>query len=170
MYSPIRQVSQSPHSYKHDDNIYTSKSRHEHVMQRIQTFHHQYTNLITNRWGHFANLYKHKPRIPMKKQEACLRRKPHEHQILGDKLVCIQTRLQYSLIIIIVNQHCTCFQLMRCELTHIFVFPLQATQVTDVTLRYHFVSQVLVTMVAHAHLHLISTRVIVGQVRALCSL
>ena len=51
MYSPVRQVSQSPHSYKHDDNIYTSKSRHEHVMQRIQTFHHQYTNLITNRWA-----------------------------------------------------------------------------------------------------------------------
>ena len=50
MYSPVRQVSQSPHSYKHDDNIYTSKSRHEHVMQRIQTFHHQYANLITNRW------------------------------------------------------------------------------------------------------------------------
>ena len=71
-----------------DDNIYTSRSRHEHVMQRIQTFHHQYTNLITNRWGHFANLYKHKPRIPMKKQEACLRRKPHEHQLLGDKPLC----------------------------------------------------------------------------------
>ena len=88
MYSPVQQVSQSPHSYKHDDNIYTSRSRHEHVMQRIQTFHHQYTNLITNRWGHFANLYKHKPRIPMKKQEACLRRKPHEHQILGDKPPC----------------------------------------------------------------------------------
>ena len=35
MYSPVRQVSQSPHSYKHDDNIYTSRSRHEHVMQRI---------------------------------------------------------------------------------------------------------------------------------------
>ena len=88
MYSPVRQVSQSPHSYRHDDNIYTSRSRHEHVMQRIQTFHHQYTNLITNRWGHFANLYKHKPRIPMKKQEACLRRKPHEHQLLGDKPLC----------------------------------------------------------------------------------
>ena len=88
MYSPVRQVSQSPHSYKHDDNIYTSRSRHEHVMQRIQTFHYQYTNLITNRWGHFANLYKHKPRIPMKKQEACLRRKPHEHQLLGDKPLC----------------------------------------------------------------------------------
>ena len=85
MYSPVRQVSQSPHSYRHDDNIYTSRSRHEHVMQRIQTFHHQYTNLITNRWGHFANLYKHKPRIPIKKQEACLRRKPHEHQLLGNK-------------------------------------------------------------------------------------
>ena len=85
MYSPVRQVSQSPHSYKHDDNIYTSRSRHEHVMQRIQIFHHQYTNLITNRWGHFANLYKHKPRIPIKKQEACLGRKPHEHQLLGDK-------------------------------------------------------------------------------------
>ena len=88
MYSPVRQVSQSPHSYRHDDNIYTSRSRHEHVMQRIQTFHHQYTNFITNRWGHFANLYKHKPRIPMKKQEACLRRKPHEHQLLGDKPLC----------------------------------------------------------------------------------
>ena len=88
MYSPVRQVSQSPHSYRHDDNICTSRSRHEHVMQRIQTFHHQYTNLITNRWGHFANLYKHKPRIPMKKQEACLRRKPHEHQLLGDKPLC----------------------------------------------------------------------------------
>ena len=85
MYSPVRQVSQSPHSYRHDDNIYTSRSRHEHVMQRIQTFHHQYTNLITNRWGNFANLYKHKPRIPTKKQEACLRRKPHEHQILNIK-------------------------------------------------------------------------------------
>ena len=59
MYSSVRQVSQSPHSYKHDDSIYTSRSRHEHVMQRIQTFHHQYTNLITNRLGHFANLYKH---------------------------------------------------------------------------------------------------------------
>ena len=88
MYSPVRQVSQSPHSYKHDDNIYTSRSRHEHVMQRIQTFHHQYTNLITNRWGHFANLYKHKSRILMKKPEACLRRKPHKHQILGDKPPC----------------------------------------------------------------------------------
>ena len=100
MYSPVRQVSQSPHSYRHDDNIYTSRSRHEHVMQRIQTFHHQYTNLITNRWGHFANLYKHKPRIPMKKQEACLRRKPHEHQLLGDKLwlrICrVWSFLQYS--------------------------------------------------------------------------
>ena len=31
MYSPVRQVSQSPHSYKHDDNIYTSRSRHEHA-------------------------------------------------------------------------------------------------------------------------------------------
>ena len=88
MYSPVRQVSQSPHSYKHDNNIYTSRSRHEHVMQRIQTFHHQYINLITNRWGHFATLYKHKPRIPMKKQEACLRGKPHEHQLLGDKPPC----------------------------------------------------------------------------------
>ena len=67
---------------------YTSRSRHEHVMQRIQTFHHQYTNLIINRWGHFANLHKHKPRIPMKKQEACLRGKPHEHQLLGDKPPC----------------------------------------------------------------------------------
>ena len=65
-----------------------SRSRHEHIMQRIQTFHHQNTNLITNRWGHFANLYKHKPRIPMKKQEVCLRRKPHEHQLLGDKPPC----------------------------------------------------------------------------------
>ena len=54
MYSPVRQVSQSPHSYRHDDNICTSRSRHEHVMQSIQTFHHQYTNFITNRWGHFA--------------------------------------------------------------------------------------------------------------------
>ena len=61
--------------------IYTSISRHEHIMQRIQTF----TNLIINRWGHFANLNKHKPRIPMKKQEACLRRKPHEYQLIGDK-------------------------------------------------------------------------------------
>ena len=88
MYSPVWQVSQSPHSYKHDNNIYTSRSRHEHVMQRIQTFHHYYTNLITNRCGHFANLYKHKPRIPMKKQETCLRRKPHEHKLLEDKPSC----------------------------------------------------------------------------------
>ena len=29
MYSPVRQVSQSPHSYRHDDNIYTSRSRHD---------------------------------------------------------------------------------------------------------------------------------------------
>ena len=88
MYIPVRQVSQSPHSYKHDDNIYTSRSRHEYVMQRLQTFHNQHTHLITNMCGHFGSLYKHKPSIPMKKQEACLRRKPREHQILGDKPPC----------------------------------------------------------------------------------
>ena len=31
----------------------TSRSRHEHIMQ-IQTFYHQYTNLITNRWVYFT--------------------------------------------------------------------------------------------------------------------
>ena len=52
--APYDKFLRANHSYKHDDNIYTSRSRHDHRMQRIQTFHQKYTHCYSNRWGHFA--------------------------------------------------------------------------------------------------------------------